>query len=138
MLIPAATGIEVDNSATPRVIPREADQSTPDERQFLLDHSRELIQERQELEEAIHHLQDDIEDDELYALANATGVPFGDTGVVLRIAPRLGDLNADGVVGIEDLLELLAQWGQSGVAGDLDMDGIVGITDLLLLLGNWG
>ena len=75
---------------------------------------------------------------EVYALANATGVPFGASGVVLRIAPKLGDLDADGVVGIIDFLALLAQWNQSGVAADLDMDGIVGITDFLLLLANWG
>ena len=49
-----------------------------------------------------------------------------------------GDLDADGVVGISDFLELLALWGQSGVAADLDMDGIVGIVDFLLLLANWG
>ncbi len=75
---------------------------------------------------------------EVYALANATGTPFGTTGVVLRIAPKLGDLDADGVVGINDLLTLLADWGKGGVAADLDMNGIVGINDFLLLLGNWG
>ncbi len=75
---------------------------------------------------------------EVYIMANGTGVPFGDTGVVLRIAPKLGDLDADGVVGIFDLLALLAAWGQSNVAADLDMDGTVGILDLLTLLANWG
>ena len=75
---------------------------------------------------------------EVYALANATGVPFGDTGVVLRIAPKLGDLDADGIVGILDFLALLAMWGQGNVAADLDMDGMVGINDFLLLLANWG
>ena len=75
---------------------------------------------------------------EVYALGNASGVPFGTTGVVLRIAPKLGDLDADGVVGINDFLTLLGQWDQGGVAADLDMDGIVGINDFLLLLGNWG
>ncbi len=75
---------------------------------------------------------------EVYVMANGTGVPFGDTGVVLRIAPKLGDLDADGVVGIFDLLALLAAWGQSNVAADLDMDGTVGIFDLLTLLANWG
>ncbi len=74
---------------------------------------------------------------EVYALANATGVPFGDTGVVLRIAPKLGDLDADGIVGILDFLALLSMWGQSNVAADLDMNGTVGINDFLLLLANW-
>jgi glucose/arabinose dehydrogenase len=75
---------------------------------------------------------------ELYALANATGVPFGDTGVVLRIAPKLGDLNSDGITGVADLMILLAQFGQRNVAADLDGNGIVAVIDLLILLGNWG
>lgn len=77
-------------------------------------------------------------DGEIYILANTTGTPFGDTGVVMRIVPKLGDLDADGVVGTSDLLSLLASWGTMGSAADLDMDGIVGTSDLLLLLANWG
>ena len=57
--------------------------------------------------------------------------------MVLRIAPKLGDLNADGVVGVDDFNTLLNQWGQSNVAADLNQDGIVGIIDFLLLLLNW-
>ena len=75
---------------------------------------------------------------ELYLLANSTGVPFDSTGVVLRIVPKTGDLNGDGVVGLADLLDLLAAWGDMNSAADLDMDGIVGLSDLLLLLANWG
>ncbi len=75
---------------------------------------------------------------ELYAMVNATSVPFGTTGAVLRIAPKLGDLNGDGITGIVDLLELLANWGQPRGAADLDGDGVVGINDLLILLANWG
>ena len=75
---------------------------------------------------------------ELYLLANSTGVPFDSTGVVLRIAPKLGDLNGDGVVGAADLLALLASWGDMNSAADLDMNGIVGASDLLILLANWG
>ena len=59
------------------------------------------------------------------------------------IAPALGDLDADGVVGIADFLALLAGWGPcpvppAGCLGDLDTDGVVGIADFLTLLGNWG
>ena len=54
----------------------------------------------------------------------------------------LGDLNGDSVVGILDLLELLAAWGDCPVKGecsaDLNADGTVGIIDLLTLLANWG
>ncbi len=42
----------------------------------------------------------------------------------------------NGSVGINDLLDLLAQWGGAG-ACNFD-GGVVGITDLLKLLANWG
>ena len=55
-----------------------------------------------------------------------------------------GDVNADGIAGIQDLLVLLATWGPCpgppvGCPGDLDGDGdgAVSITDLLILLTNW-
>lgn len=58
-------------------------------------------------------------------------------------APGLGDLDADGVVGIADFLALLAAWGPcaappTACPADLDGDGIVGIADFLTLLANWG
>lgn len=43
----------------------------------------------------------------------------------------------DGTVGIDDLLELLAQWAQAGSSCDIDGGG-VGIDDFLDLLANWG
>ena len=65
--------------------------------------------------------------------------------VALRPVPRLGlpgDIDGDGVVGILDLLALLAAWGDCPVKGecsaDLDRDGTVGILDLLTLLATWG
>ena len=55
----------------------------------------------------------------------------------------MGDLNGDGMVGIEDLLALLKMWGfcpdpPDPCPADLDGDGEVGIIDFLLLLANWG
>jgi hypothetical protein len=54
----------------------------------------------------------------------------------------VGDLDGDGVVGVNDLLLLLAAWGPCPLEGvcpaDLDGDGEVGIGDLLMLLANWG
>ena len=44
--------------------------------------------------------------------------------------------DGDGVVGINDLLALLANWG--GSQCDFDGDGIVGIIDFLRLLAAWG
>ena len=55
-----------------------------------------------------------------------------------------GDLDQDGVVGINDFLALLALWGPCSdpcpptCLGDLDGDCNVGITDFLTLLANWG
>ncbi len=75
-----------------------------------------------------------VADGKLYAGTVASGVwvlePF--------------DINGDGVVGINDLLILLAAWGPCpapclpSCAADLDLDGTVGTSDLLILLGNWG
>ncbi|MCH8343938.1 MAG: FG-GAP repeat protein [Planctomycetes bacterium] len=51
----------------------------------------------------------------------------------------LWDLDANGSVGILDLLALLAAWGSDpGGPPDFDGDGTVGILDLLTLLANWG
>ncbi len=77
-------------------------------------------------------------DGEIYLLANATGTPFGTTGVVLRLSTKLGDANADGMTGIIDFLQVLADWGDSDSPADFDGDGTVGIGDFLLVLANWG
>ena len=54
-----------------------------------------------------------------------------------------GDLNGDGVVGIIDVLMLLASWGDCPAlpeqcSADLNYDCVVGIGDLLTLLAGWG
>lgn len=50
-----------------------------------------------------------------------------------------GDLDGDGVVGVPDLLVLLAAWGTSPCGPpDIDGDGTVAVPDLLILLANWG
>jgi len=49
-----------------------------------------------------------------------------------------GDLNGDGVIGVDDLLQMLAAWGVcEGCVEDLDGDGVVGVDDLLLMLSLW-
>jgi len=49
-----------------------------------------------------------------------------------------GDLNGDGFVGVDDLLQLLAAWGTcAGCVEDLTNDGMVGVDDLLLMLSLW-
>ena len=50
-----------------------------------------------------------------------------------------GDLNEDLEVGVDDLLELIASWGNCpGCESDLNGDGEVGVDDLLELIANWG
>lgn len=55
-----------------------------------------------------------------------------------------GDLNGDGVVGINDFLLMLASWGlcdapcPPSCSGDLDANCVVDGLDFLLLLNNWG
>ena len=52
------------------------------------------------------------------------------------------DLDASGVVGVADFLELLGAWGpcppKGGCPADFDGSGDVGVSDFLELLGNWG
>ena len=58
---------------------------------------------------------------ELYVLGNTTGTPFGDTGVVMRIAPRERDNNLE--ADLNGFAEVDAATGQFG-AGDLNGDGL--------------
>jgi Ca2+-binding EF-hand superfamily protein len=48
------------------------------------------------------------------------------------------DVNGDGFVDVEDLLAVLAAWGQTGVPADVNTDGVVDVADLLLILAAWG
>lgn len=56
-------------------------------------------------------------------------------------AANAGDVDGDGVVGVMDMLALLAAWGDcppaAGCPADVDGDDAVGVTDLLMLLANW-
>ncbi len=51
-----------------------------------------------------------------------------------------GDLNEDGMIGVDDLLLLLADWGDAYAyePSDINGDGAVDVTDLLELLSLWG
>ncbi len=49
------------------------------------------------------------------------------------------DLIGNDVVGVPDLLELLASWGPcKDCPADFDENGFVGVPDLLAMLANWG
>ena len=50
-----------------------------------------------------------------------------------------GDINGDGVVGVDDLLAIIAAFGPcSGCPADVNHDGVVGVDDILIVLGAWG
>jgi hypothetical protein len=48
------------------------------------------------------------------------------------------DTNDEGLVNTDDLLTVIAGWGQSGSSGDLDFDCNVGVSDLLIVISHWG
>jgi parallel beta-helix repeat protein len=48
------------------------------------------------------------------------------------------DINGDGVVGVNDLLAVIDQWGLTDSPADVNGDGIVDVSDLLEVVGNWG
>lgn len=51
-----------------------------------------------------------------------------------------GDMNADGITDFNDLLDLLVSWGPCGedCRADLDLDAMVGPEDLMILIGDFG
>ena len=48
-----------------------------------------------------------------------------------------GDTNNDGMVGAEDLLMVLGDWGGTG-PGDVNDDGLINVEDVLLVVSTWG
>ncbi len=48
-----------------------------------------------------------------------------------------GDVSGDGVVGVDDILIVLANWGL-GTGGDADGDGATDVNDILLVISAWG
>jgi len=50
--------------------------------------------------------------------------------------PCSSDFNGNGIVDVDDMLVVIAEWGQPG--GDLNGDGTTGIDDLLILLAHYG
>ena len=50
-----------------------------------------------------------------------------------------GDVDGDGTVNIDDIIEVILAWGATGSnAADLDGDGTVGLQDLVLVLNFYG
>lgn len=66
-----------------------------------------------------------------------TGVDADNDGVIDDCCT--GDIDQDGEVGFNDLVEMLAVWGPCGLcAADVTADGFVDFDDLVTLLAAWG
>jgi hypothetical protein len=50
----------------------------------------------------------------------------------------VGDLNADAIINVTDLLIVIGYWGSVDATADINQDGIVDISDLLAVIGLWG
>jgi hypothetical protein len=59
------------------------------------------------------------------------------TLIVVEGQAEPADINGDGVVDVQDLLALLAEWGGTSGPADINGDGIVDVQDLLALLAAW-
>ena len=58
--------------------------------------------------------------------------------VFVEPSPPGGDVNGDGVVDVDDLLQVLLLWGVCpGCSADLDGNGVVDVDDLVLVFVNW-
>jgi glucose/arabinose dehydrogenase len=88
-------------------------------------------------------------DGEIYVLANATGTPFGSTGVVLHLRSPYGDMDCDGDVDFDDVNPLvLALQDPTTYAltypdcdvmnADCNTDGIVDFDDINAFVGLLG
>ena len=80
-----------------------------------------------------------------FSAVDAPVPPNGDGSAIFNFTFGVlihGDLDADGSVGVKDLLILLGSWGPcdncTDCPADIDGDCNVGVKDLLILLGNWG
>ncbi|MBL22027.1 MAG: hypothetical protein CMJ37_04200 [Phycisphaerae bacterium] len=72
-------------------------------------------------------------------VANHCG--FGMVGFLVvdgATTPCLGDINGDQSVTFDDVLELLAAWGDIDPDKDIDGSGAVDFGDLVSTLANWG
>jgi len=48
------------------------------------------------------------------------------------------DINGNGLVDVNDVLVVVAQWGTEGPQGDINRDGIVNVLDLLITIDLFG
>jgi hypothetical protein len=69
---------------------------------------------------------------------------FGGTGVIVvhgfvdHCPSDISPLGGNGVVDVNDLLGVIASWGQSCTPADIDKSGQVNVNDLLAVVTHWG
>lgn len=87
----------------------------------------------------------DIVGGQTYINSHTDDWPAGEVRgqIEFPLPPCLADVNCDSTVNTEDLLQLLANWGDcdddpAPCASDINKDGTVGTSDLLDLLAGWG
>ena len=84
-----------------------------------------------------------------FELTQATCVAFGgtyggdgstcaDSDACDDTSDCLGDTTGDGVVNVDDVLDVLANYGSDGSSGDADGDNDVDVDDVLLVINGWG
>ena len=87
-------------------------------------------------------LDGDIADDLVSILESTPGFRSGisDSIVKIKSVPSSqtcqGDLNANGIVDVEDLLIVISGWGTPD--GDANGDGVTNISDILVVISVWG
>lgn len=63
---------------------------------------------------------------------------------IVRVRPRAGDVNGNGVVNVSDLLAVINAWGSCPspcpptCTADMNDDCVVNVSDLLAVINNWG
>jgi hypothetical protein len=76
------------------------------------------------------------------ALPELPGFPDDDEGEVPLPNPCPADINADGLVDVQDLVELFLNWGCTNppgpCPGDVNQDDVVDVLDLVEMLLAWG
>ena len=77
-------------------------------------------------------------------ILDGTAVDADDDGVIDTCEPTcFGDVDGDGMVGIIEFLQVIADWGlcpalPAPCESDYNLDGVVGVNDLLISLAQWG
>ena len=65
-------------------------------------------------------------------------VAIDESPYVLDCSSCQGDVDSDGMVDANDLLQVISDWGMTDSPADLNEDGLVDASDLLEVIAGWG